>query len=227
MRQSRERQPPNPETQAIFRGRIRLTILCAVLTVAAGAGVAAYFQSAGAPGRAAGEFEKGMRSMTPGRYQEAVQHFSRALEIQPGRSGVHLQRGRAYQHLGRLDAALADFQRASTEDPLQAEVHTALAAIHRARGDRARALEEFAAALRIEESADTYYERAQLHRESGQPKKAIEDLDQVVSRLRDAPHALRLRAMVKREMGDPAGAAADLAVAAAFERRSQEQQKRP
>jgi tetratricopeptide (TPR) repeat protein len=205
---------------------MQLGILAIVAVLIAGAGVLFLSFRSGASNLAGKEFSEGMTSMAPGHYQEAVDHFTRTLEIQPTFPGVHLQRGISYQNLDKLDLALADLEQAAAEDPTQAAVHTAIGTLLVKRGAREKALQAFDKALSIREDADTFYERAQLLESLGQHQKAIDDLTKVIQIVRDAPHALRSRASIKRKMGDNEGARADLAQAEQFERRSRAGQRR-
>jgi tetratricopeptide (TPR) repeat protein len=214
------------EAQKMFRRRMQLGILAVAAVLIAGAGVLFLSFRSGAANLAGKEFSEGLISMAPGHYQEAVDHFTRTLEIQPAFPGVHLQRGMAYQNLDKLDLALADLTQAADEDPSQAPVHTAIGSLLVKRGDREKALQAFNKALSIRQDADTYYERAQLLEDLGEHQKAIGDLTKVVEIVRDAPHALRSRASIKRKIGDNEGAKADLALAEQFERRSRQGQRR-
>lgn len=214
--------PPalSPEQRSLQKRRKRLISSTAfgVLIALAGGGVWAYFSYR--PAQAQVLEREGTSLLGPGHYQEAVDRFNQALELQPNRSGIYAKRGLAYQNLGRMDLALQDYETALLADPNLTAVFTARGIIYRERGDLPKAIEEFSRALKIHEDPDTYYERAQTYDLQGEHGKAIADFDNVIARLRDAPHVLRARAQSKLKLGDREGYEADLAEARAFETRA-------
>lgn len=60
-------------------------------------------------------FNNGVLLIRKGRWEEAIQHFSKAIEIND-LAIYRLTRGEAYLHLGKLDEAWADFSRGSKRD---------------------------------------------------------------------------------------------------------------
>jgi tetratricopeptide (TPR) repeat protein len=133
----------------------------------------------------------------------------------------------AYQNLGKADLAMKDYDRALIVDSNQAAVLTSRGMIYRGRGELQKAIDEFTKALALRDDSDTYFERAQTYDVMKDYPKAIADLDKVVAALRDAPHVLRARALMKQKLGDRAGYLEDLAAAEGFEKRAKSGQEGP
>lgn len=61
---------------------------------------------------AAGEYETGMGYFNQGKFQEAADHFSKAVELDPEYGEAYLYLGRSYINLGRWKAALSPLRTA-------------------------------------------------------------------------------------------------------------------
>ena len=198
------------------RQRRLLTITGAtILAVAAGAGVFAYIDTA--PQRADKEFQEGMKLMRPGKYPDAIVHFTHALDIGGQLPQAYLERGNAHRSLGESEAALADFQAAAGLDSSLADAHNGIAIIYLERHDSRHALEELNKSLALEPTIEAYYQRGLILESQGEHQKAIADFDLAIAVARDAPYMYRARAMSKEKLGDLEGAHADRALAAELE----------
>jgi tetratricopeptide (TPR) repeat protein len=213
------RRVVSPQVLALRRRRRRLVMITlgTVLVLAAAVGVFDYIESA--PQRADKEFQEGMKLMRPGKYPDAIDRFTRSLNISPQRPDVYLERGNAHRALGESDAALADFQAAADLNPSFAEAHTGIAMIYLERNDPRRTLEELNRSLSIQPNIEAYYQRGLILDAQGEHQKAIDDYDKAIAVARDAPYMYRARAMAKQSLGDLEGAHADRATAAQIEGR--------
>ena len=54
---------------------------------------------------------------TLGRYEDALQDYDRALEIDPNLANGYINRGSAYSHLGQYEKAIADYEKGLELDP--------------------------------------------------------------------------------------------------------------
>jgi tetratricopeptide (TPR) repeat protein len=160
-----------------------------------------------------------MSMMVPATYRLAVQHFSRALELNPNLQEAYVQRGTAYQNLGQLDQALQDLDRALAANPKDQAALIARGIVYRDRKDLHKAIDDFSRVLEIRADIDAYHERAQTYEAIGEYAKAIADLDRVVQSRQEDPNLLRARALAKRKMGDEAGYRADMDAARDLETR--------
>jgi tetratricopeptide (TPR) repeat protein len=212
------RPPESPQAIELRRRQRRLvwSAVSAIVVLAAGAGVFNYISNA--PQRADKEFQEGMKMMRPGKYPDAVAHFTRALDISSELPDAYLERGNAHRSLGEPDAALADFQRASDLNPSLVAAHNGIAMIYVERRDQRRALEELNKSIGLQPTIEAYFQRGQILEAQGDHQKAIEDYDRAIAQAPDAPYMYRARALARENLGDQEGAHADRDVAHRIER---------
>ncbi len=213
--------PPPPLTaelraQRLIRKRLVISTIGVLFVLLAAWQVYEYVASA--PERAELQIQEGQRALTPGRYDQAVKAFGRALETDPNSWNAYLQRGIAKQNLGQLDEALADFQKALLLEPDLFAARAARADIFRQKGDVAHAIEELTKLIELKPSVEAYHSRALAYAQLGEHAKAIPDFTWVIEQQRDAPFAYFARAKSKRAVGDIAGAEADEKTAETFNR---------
>jgi tetratricopeptide (TPR) repeat protein len=213
-------QPPKPSPQVLeMRRRQRRLItatLAALVAIAAGGWVYNYIATA--PERAQKEVEAGMQSMSPGKYQDAADHFTRALSIHSQLPEAYLERGNANRILGNADAALADYQAAVDLNPVLPEAHSGIALIYMERHDIPHALEHLNKSISLHPTVEAFYQRGQILESQGQHEKAIVDFNAAIAEETDSPFMYRARALAKSNMGDQAGARADREIANKIER---------
>lgn|GEM_PF-1384754 len=79
------------------------------------------FSSMSSPS-ARGMLSVGERYLTEERYDEAVELFSKAIQVEPNSAKAYVDRGTAYEVLGDTDLAAADYQKAIEIDPEQSDI---------------------------------------------------------------------------------------------------------
>lgn len=84
-----------------------------------------------------------------GQYEEAIEHFSKALELKPDYDLPVINMANAYRRLGKDEAALAGYEHYLTIDPKNAHVRYQIGEIYMDRGETARAEQNFRQALEI------------------------------------------------------------------------------
>lgn len=201
-------------TLELRRRQRRLIAITLAILVVIGAGIWVANYILTAPQRADREFQAGMSSMHPGKYADAIAHFSRALSISPQLPKAYLERANAHRSLGENDAALADFQTAAELDGSLVDAHTGIAMGYIARKDNRHALEEFSKSIALRPTTDAYYQRGQLYEALGEHRTAIDDYDKAIAQQRDSPYIYNARALAKQNLGDEEGAKADRKIAA-------------
>jgi tetratricopeptide (TPR) repeat protein len=194
------------------RRKMLVVVTAALILVGGGAwgvysGVSSYIASA--PARAQAAFQDGMRLMSPGKYQQAVERFTNATTIWPPLTSAYLERGLAHLNLHEMDLAAADLEQAIKLDPNLPEAHTALGNLYRERGDLNRAVNEFTLAINLASTVDAYDQRGHLYESLGEHQKALEDYNRAISELPEFPHLYRARAVTRQNLGDEAGAKED------------------
>jgi tetratricopeptide (TPR) repeat protein len=200
---------PNPKVLAQKRKQRRLlTWTGAIIVVLLAAGFG-YDYLSGAPDRARKEMEAGLRKMSPGAYDEAIQSFDRAIKIWPDFAEAYLNRGVAEHVTGRTAPALADLEKAVELDPNQPRAYNERGQIYIEGADIQRAIQEFDRSIQVKPSLEAYYQRGQAYERLGQHQKAVADFDSAISEFREAPYVYRARATAKRNAGDTEGAVSD------------------
>jgi tetratricopeptide (TPR) repeat protein len=210
---------PEPAQNAVaLRRRQRsLLVITGVVVVLAGAGIWAYVYASNAPQRAEKEFQAGMNLMTPGRYSDAISHFTKALAMNGQLPNAYLERGNAHRFMGEQDEALADYQAAVARNPSLAAAHAGIALIYIQRHDIPHALESLNKSIALKPVMETYYQRGQIMENQGDHRKAIEDYTRAIAEQVPSPYLYRARALAKHRLGDRKGAKADRAAAVKIE----------
>jgi len=206
------------ELLALRRRQRRLVMITggAIVVLAAAVGVVMYV--ADAPERADREFQEGMKMMRPGKYPDAIVHFTRVLSISAQRGDAHLERGNAHRSLDEPDEALADFQAAADLNPSIAEPHNGIALIYIERKDWRHAIEELTKSVELQPTIEAYYQRGEILESQGEHQKAIADYDKAIALDRDSPYIYLARALAKENLGDKEGAHADRLTAVQIQR---------
>lgn len=200
------------------RRQRRLITITVAGVVAIGIGTWVYIYMASAQDRADTEFQIGMKSMSPGKYPDAVTHFTKAIAIYGQLPNAYLERGNANRLLGEMDAALADYQSAADLNPVLPEAQSGIAVIYIERHDIAHALEHLNKSISLHPTVEAFYQRGQILEAQGQHEKAIADYDRAIAEDRDSPYMYRARALAKTNLGDVEGAHADREIAVKIER---------
>ena len=156
--------------------------------------------------------------MGPGKYPDAVVHFTRALSIYQQLPDAYLERGNAHRILGEPEAAVADYRAATELNPTLATAHNGIAMIFLERQDTQHALEELNKSITLQPTVDAYYQRGQILESQGNHQKAIEDYNRAIAEQPDAPFMYRARALAKANLGDQDGAHDDRTIANQIER---------
>jgi tetratricopeptide (TPR) repeat protein len=203
----------SPKVVELKRRQRRLVTIAVTAILVGAAGTWAYLYVSNAPQRADKEFQDGMKFMSPGKYPDAVVHFTRALSIYGQLPDAYLERGNAHRILGEPDQALADYQAAADLNPTLAAAHNGIAMIYLERHDLRHALEKLNKSLSLQPNVESYYQRGQILESQGDHQKAIEDYDRAIAEERDSPYMYRARALAKANLGDAEGAHADRMIA--------------
>lgn len=164
-----------------------------------------------APERASAEMARGLRQMVPGRYENAVKQFTRAVSIFPVLPDAYLNRGIARHNLGETQGAVNDLEQALLLNPSLSAAHNELGQIYSEKGDTRKALEHLNHSVEAEPTANGYYQRGQLHEKLGEHQSAVDDFNLAIAELSSAPYIYFARASARQNLGDTEGAKSDRA----------------
>lgn len=137
--------------------------------------------------------DKGRDSMQSGKYDEAVQAFSDALEhLAPDEKNAHvtiINRAQAYLHKGQLKDARKDIDRVLQSDASDGETQAqgliVRGLISNRQGQDARALADFTAAIKVRHDSSSlrsaaFANRGMTHLNMGDADKAVSDLNKAI-----------------------------------------------
>jgi tetratricopeptide (TPR) repeat protein len=146
-----------------------------------------------------------------GSFDEAIAHFTAAMELDPNYSEYFNERGNIHLKLGRWREARADYLQAIELSPPYHEVWTNLGQCHRLLGEPEESVAAYSRALDLQPgNLLPLVGRAQAHEMLGQRDPAIADYSAALAIDPAQPEILGNRAALHYEAGDLAACVADL-----------------
>jgi tetratricopeptide (TPR) repeat protein len=155
--------------------------------------------------------EEGDSLFNEGRYDEAIESYDRALEIDPQLQAVWYQRGECYRLKGDYEAAIGDFGQSLEIEPRYLQALASRGESYRAVGRYDEALADLDEAIRQDPDYGwAHASRGETHRQLEDYEQAVADFSEAISRNPDYPWALGRRGESYRMLGDFGPAIADL-----------------
>ena len=105
------------------------------------------------------ELHKGVASAAQGKVREAIEHYSKCIELNSQMGSAYNNRAQAYQDWGDYDNAIKDYEAALSFDPLNSAIYHNLGTVHAAKNDYITAIRLYNQALQIEYDDYTHYFR--------------------------------------------------------------------
>ena len=140
--------------------------------------------------RAELKFQQGNTYRRLGRMEEAIECYSRAINLDPGMADAYYHRGIAYGELCDFDRAIADYTKAITLNPDFAEAHCRCGLTHNLQGNFDRAITNFDRAIELNpDSADAYHGRGIAYSELCDFDRAIADYTRAITLNPDSAEA--------------------------------------
>lgn len=137
-----------------------------------------------------------------GASDQAIEHFTAAIEMDPHYSEYYNERGSVYLKTGQLEAALADYRQAIELSPPYYEVYTNLGHCHRLLGNAGEAVGAYSISLDLSpEQPVALLGRAQAHEAGGDNEQALADYDATLRLRPDQWQARAARAVLLYEAG--------------------------
>lgn len=146
--------------------------------------------------------EEGNAALDQGEWQQAVEHFSAAIEKEPDSLDAHLMRGRAERELGQFEQALADLNRCVELDGENTELRRERANLHCHLGNYSEALADYDQAVVASPAADLLVSRAIVHQTLGDFEKCVADCRQALQVHPAETDAWLLLAECQESLGD-------------------------
>ena len=160
---------------------------------------------------------QGDRALQEGHYQQAIEHYSRALLLNKRYAAAYNNRGLAYAFAGAYERAIADFTEVVDIDGSAAGYGNRGRAHDRA-GDYEKAIADLTEAIGISDnSAGTYIDRGLAYGRSGNHPQAIEDFTEAINIDDNSADAYFSRGVAYAHVGDHEQAIADFSKAIAID----------
>jgi tetratricopeptide (TPR) repeat protein len=116
-----------------------------------------------------------------GDYNDAIEDFNQAIQINPTSALAYNNRGLAYNDKGDHDRAIDDFSQAVKLNPIGSLAYNNRGLVYKVKGDYDRAIEDFSQAIKLNpRNFDTYYNRGLTYNAKGDFDHAIEDFSQAI-----------------------------------------------
>ena len=116
-----------------------------------------------------------------GKYDEALQDYTRAIELDPKETLAFINRGATYVKLGKYDEALRDYNRAIELDPKDARSYNNRGIRYNALGIYNEAIRDHTKAIELDSRfADAYICRGYAYDELGKYDEAIRDYNKAI-----------------------------------------------
>lgn len=126
-------------------------------------------------------FEQGMEEFDEGKYADAIQDYTIALDIDPGSRDAYFNRGLAYYSIEDDDSALDDFSSALKINPNDADALRWRGCCYKAKGEDDKALDDLTASLEIDSgNSEALLERSKIYAKQGLYKPAKTDCEYVL-----------------------------------------------
>lgn len=117
----------------------------------------------------------GESQLMSGNYQEAINTYTRAIDLAPKDAEAYLGRATAYEKLGFFDRALADFDKAVALLPKDSGVYVNRGLAYEMSGNYQMALRDYTAALELDPgNATAYFNCGNVAVKLGDPAQAVE-----------------------------------------------------
>lgn len=196
----------------------RTVTILGIATVLSGMPLAVFAQSPQTlSGRMNAEefFHQGVDKVERGNYQEAIQNFNQALQINPNLIEGYCNRGLVRIVLRDYQGAIADFNQALRLNPDHADAYNKRGNACAEMGDIQRAMTDFDQALRLKPNyAEAYYNRGLARSGLENPQGAIAHYNRAIRSNPNLAEAYGNRGLVRYRLGDQQGVMEDLQKAA-------------
>jgi len=121
--------------------------------------------------------EIGRQAIDANRWNEALNAYDKAIELNPDNASFYNNRGLAYDNLDKNDLAIADYKKAIELNPKYGDAFNNLGKTFSRLGNYQRAILNYDRAIELNhKDADAYYNRGDAFSKLGNSKYANEDL---------------------------------------------------
>ena len=126
-------------------------------------------------------FYAGLSHLRKGENKDALERFSRAIDLNPRMASAHANRGVVLKSMGEYDHAIRSYTRAIELEPNGSGHYGNRANAHSAKGDYSTAIQDHHKAIALApNSAANYSDRGTTYKDMGEYDLAIQDYDRAI-----------------------------------------------
>lgn len=126
-------------------------------------------------------FERGCDNQNAGNYEQAIEDYTRAIELKPDDARSYDNRGLTHQKIGDYSLAINDFTTAVAINPSYAKGYVDRGDLRWEQGDLVNAADDYTRAISIDPDAkDLYLNRAKLYSDQQEYSLALMDLNKAL-----------------------------------------------
>jgi tetratricopeptide (TPR) repeat protein len=126
-------------------------------------------------------FDRGLRSAKSGSLKDAVEAYSRAIELNPRHVGAFNNRGNAFRDLGNGEQAIRDYDKAVALNPRYAIAYNNRGIARSKAGDLQQAVKDYDKAIELDpQYAKAHYNRGIAYGKLDNASQAIKDYDKAI-----------------------------------------------
>ncbi|MBC8439157.1 MAG: tetratricopeptide repeat protein [Deltaproteobacteria bacterium] len=152
-------------------------------------------------------FDNGVLFFKQGHYQQAVDQFSKLIELAPDNADAYKNRGVSRMKQEKFDLAIQDFEKAKELFPELKGLHSNLGVAWFYKQEYEKAIENYDIEIKMApENHVAYFNRALCLAELGRNKEALDDLSQTLTLQPDFYLAICYKADLLAQQGDNAKA---------------------
>ena len=146
---------------------------------------------------------RGIEAAQRGEKQQAIEHYTKAIELQPEDSDTYFRRGEAYNVAGSHDLAIQDWNKSIELNPDRGNAYWSRAIAHLIKGDFALAIQDYTKLIELNpDEASTYILRAIAHTHKGDFALAIQDYTKLIELNPDDAFAYWSRGSIHYNKGE-------------------------
>jgi protein O-mannosyl-transferase len=152
----------------------------------------------------------GISKSSQGKDQEALEEYTKAIQLKPDFDRAYVSRGQVYDMLHNPKAAIADYNKAISLNPRKAEIYNGRGWAFYELGDKDAAMKDYEKAIALNPTyADAYNNRGWANYEAGNDKSALADFSKAISLNPSFTKPYFNRASIEVNTHDLKGALAD------------------
>ena len=126
--------------------------------------------------------QDGTASLRLWKLPQAIESFTRAIEIEPRYAEAYVKRGLAYYRSEQYETAIADYNQTLKLKRYQADAYASRGDAYRLLGDMQHAIEDYSASLKRRRNNHVIQKRAESYFKHGEVQKALADYDDLIQR---------------------------------------------